>query len=50
MVVSLGTIGYVLIGYPAAAIGLSRIFGRDRRYETGADLPSITVVVTASSL
>ena len=47
MVVSLGTIGYVLIGYPAAAIGLSRIFGRDRRYETGADLPSITVVVAA---
>jgi cellulose synthase/poly-beta-1,6-N-acetylglucosamine synthase-like glycosyltransferase len=47
MVASLGTIGYVLIGYPAAVIGLSRIFGRDRRYETGADLPSITVVIAA---
>lgn len=49
MIASLGTIGYVLIGYPAAAIGLSRIFGRDRRRPAvdDVDLPSITVVVAA---
>jgi cellulose synthase/poly-beta-1,6-N-acetylglucosamine synthase-like glycosyltransferase len=48
MKVSLGSILYVLIGYPAGAIVLSRIFGDDRRLVVdNADLPSVTVVVAA---
>jgi cellulose synthase/poly-beta-1,6-N-acetylglucosamine synthase-like glycosyltransferase len=49
MIASLGSILYVLIGYPAGAIVLSRIFGRDRRFSEAddADLPSLTVIVAA---
>ena len=47
MIVSLGSILYVFIGYPAAAIVLARIFGRDRRPMDDAELPSITVIVAA---
>jgi len=47
MMVSLGSILYVLIGYPAGAIVLSRIFGRDRRLVENGDLPSVTVIVAA---
>ena len=48
MMASLGSILYVLIGYPAGAIVLSRIFGDDRRLVVdNADLPSVTVVVAA---
>lgn len=48
MIVSLGSILYVLIGYPVVAIVLSRIFGRDRRLALeDADLPSVTVIVAA---
>ncbi|MGH8915445.1 MAG: glycosyltransferase family 2 protein [Acidimicrobiia bacterium] len=48
MVASLGSILYVLVGYPAGAIVLSRILGRDRRFVTDdADLPSVTVIVAA---
>ena len=48
MIASLGSILYVLIGYPAGAMVLSRIFGRDRRFVgDDADLPGVTVIVAA---
>lgn len=48
MIASLGSILYVLIGYPVAAIVLSRIFGRGRRFVgDAADLPGVTVVIAA---
>jgi cellulose synthase/poly-beta-1,6-N-acetylglucosamine synthase-like glycosyltransferase len=46
MIASLGSIFYVLIGYPAGAIVLSRLFGRERHYPD-SDLPTTTVVVAA---
>jgi cellulose synthase/poly-beta-1,6-N-acetylglucosamine synthase-like glycosyltransferase len=48
LIASLAGVGYVLIGYPVAVIGLSRIFGRDRgRPGDDVELPSVTVVVAA---
>jgi biofilm PGA synthesis N-glycosyltransferase PgaC len=49
MIGSFGMIAYVLVGYPAIVIALSRIFGRDRSDTRGSprSQPTLTVLVAA---